>query len=61
MAKHTARKCIKCDKKSLPGLLTGYCRYHWAELNWGKAWADKVCHNVERDTIKETLDHYRQG
>lgn len=37
-------KLCHCGKPSLAGLKKGIalCRYHWAELIWGKAWADKL-------------------
>lgn len=38
------QKCNKCNELSIPNLARGHgkCRYHWAELIWGKDWADKM-------------------
>ncbi len=47
MTKRTFKKCEKCDKKSLPGFISGrgFCQYHWAEAIWGTEWAKKEVKN----------------
>lgn len=35
--------CTKCQRPSLPGMAPGggKCRFHWAQGNWGQAWASR--------------------
>ena len=45
-----------CGKQGLPGLLRGEgrCRYHWALMNWGKDWADKVAKETPLNAPTQT-------
>lgn len=39
----TKNLCTKCGKPSIPGLIqgAGKCQFHWNEVVWGTAWANK--------------------
>jgi hypothetical protein len=38
------KKCVHCDKPSIPGLKPGpgLCQYHWNVAAYGREWADDV-------------------
>ena len=47
----TKRKICKCGKPSVPGLFRGFalCQYHYNVRQFGRAWADQVQLEEERE------------
>jgi hypothetical protein len=51
------QKCRRCSLRSIPGLVRGQglCPYHWAEANWGKAWAERCYGSAARQAIAKAM------